>query len=155
MQLLDNRQPLAMLLVLASIVVFIVSFWGVAVQNLAEQQRQAIAAQRLLWQQLEPESYRYKIGMGCMVAMSVTVTVNHGVAHFEPSGVIAVNTTIDDVFDAALNASRNAATMELTYHPEYAFPQLLSVDWSKEVMDDECYYEVSDFEVIPSAAAQS
>jgi hypothetical protein len=52
------------------------------------------------------------------------------------------------LFKAANKGLFEAARIKITYHPKYAFPQVIEVDWRKDVIDDECFYEVSEFKVI-------
>jgi hypothetical protein len=38
--------------------------------------------------------------------------------------------------------------MEIKYHPKFGFPEVIEIDWNKDIMDDECFYEISEFKVI-------
>jgi hypothetical protein len=58
--------------------------------------------------------------------------------------------TIDELFDIIEDARRrDAASLAVDYDPTYGFPTRVSIDYHREMADDEIVYRASDF-VIPA-----
>ncbi|CAM3139404.1 hypothetical protein SHLO109777_19555 [Shewanella loihica] len=83
-----------------------------------------------------------------MYVVGSKVLVANGVALFEKLGEHEHKLVIDDLFKAANKGLFEAASMEIKYHPKFGFPEVIEVDWSKDTIDDECFYEISKFKVL-------
>ncbi|ABO25441.1 DUF6174 domain-containing protein [Shewanella loihica] len=148
MQIFDTRNPYSIFFVLGTIIVLIFSFWGIGHQSVNSQTHEKIASQLEIWQQNEPERYSYVAQEGCMYVVGSKVLVANGVALFEKLGEHEHKLVIDDLFKAANKGLFEAASMEIKYHPKFGFPEVIEVDWSKDTIDDECFYEISKFKVL-------
>jgi hypothetical protein len=57
--------------------------------------------------------------------------------------------TIDSLFAWVRDAYvRKAAVVSVTYDSVFHFPARVSIDWNTNIIDDEFYFEVSDFRPI-------
>jgi hypothetical protein len=148
MQIFDTRNPYAVFFILGTVIVLLFSFWGIKYQSVNSQAHDKLAHNLTTWLQGEPEKYSYVVRQGCMFVASSKVLVVNGVALFEKVDEYDSELVISDVFKAANKGLFEAARIKITYHPKYAFPQVIEVDWRKDVIDDECFYEVSEFKVI-------
>ncbi|NQY65073.1 MAG: hypothetical protein HRT38_15360 [Alteromonadaceae bacterium] len=148
MHIFDSRDPYSVFFIMGTIIVFIFSFWGIGYQSVNSQNHEKIEQQLKIWQKNEPEKYSYIAREGCMFVTSSKVLVVHGVALFEQIDEYHNKLVIDDLFIAANKGLIKAANMNIKYHSKYGFPENIELDWRKEVIDDECFYEISDFKVI-------
>jgi len=148
MQIFDPRNPYSVFFVLGTIIVLIFSFWGVGYQSVNSQAHEKIERQLDIWQQHEPERYSYIAKEGCMYVAGSKVLVVNGVALFEKLGEYEHEIVIDDLFKAANKGLFEAAKMEIKYHPKFGFPEVIEIDWNKDIIDDECFFEISEFKVI-------
>ncbi|MFD2164790.1 DUF6174 domain-containing protein [Thalassotalea euphylliae] len=148
MQIFDNRNPISIIFILVTAIVFIHAFGFAGLQSFNNQNKQAIVSKFETWKRNEPYSYSYKVDSGCMSALSSNVLVVDGVALFEQTSEYELELTIEDIFKQAIKGAAQAASMEVNYHSKYAYPLSIKVDWSKDVTDDECFYSVSNFKEI-------
>ena len=148
MYIFDSRDPYAVFFILGTVIVFIFCFWGINYQSINAQTNEKIQQQLAIWQTNEPEKYSYIAREGCMYVAGSKVLVVNGVALFEKIGEYEHKLVIDDLFKAAKKGFFSAARMEISYHAKFGFVKSIEVDWNKDVMDDECFYEISDFKVI-------
>ena len=96
------------------------------------------------------KKYSYIAREGCMCVASSKVLVVNGVTLFEKIDGYDNKLVIDDIFAAANKGLFEAASMEINDHFTYGFPESIKLDWRKDIFDDECFYEISDFTVIES-----
>ncbi|WP_353372950.1 DUF6174 domain-containing protein, partial [Aliiglaciecola sp. NS0011-25] len=96
------------------------------------------------WIESGIENYRYTLMFGCMRDLEYRVVVKNGV-QITPRSIDVYS--IDDLFEYADRAEKNADEYNVTYH-KTGFPSEIEVNWSKEIWDDECFIEVTDFQVI-------
>lgn len=148
MQIFDNRNPISIIFILGTIIVFIYGLFVYGYQSFDSKIKQSVKRNFELWKKHEPYSYSYKVDTGCMNSLSSNVLVVDGVALYEQNGKYELELTIDDIFEQALKGATSAANIEIKYHPKYAFPSSIDVDWEHDVIDDECYYSISNFKVI-------
>lgn len=128
--------------------VLILSFWGIGYQFMASQIHEEIKKQLHIWQQNEPEKYSYVAQSGCMFVISSKVLVVNGVALFENQGEYEHKLNIDDLFKVANKGVTEAASIKIKYHPKFGFPELIKIDWKKDTIDDECFYQISKFKAL-------
>ncbi|NQZ08327.1 MAG: hypothetical protein HRT35_14315 [Algicola sp.] len=55
---------------------------------------------------------------------------------------------ITDAFAHAQKSIQTAHRTNIEYHWQYGFPNLISSDWNADIIDDECFYQIENFEVI-------
>ncbi|MGX5174330.1 DUF6174 domain-containing protein [Aliikangiella sp. IMCC44653] len=111
-----------------------------------------IEVQKQIWDQTKPQNYSYTIFNGCMFVQKSEVMVIFGKVNIKPpeegepegsrSGLV-----IENLFEK-LEKAMSAAELSVDYHRLYGFPTKISVDWSAGAVDDECFYSVSDFELL-------
>ena len=148
MQIFDTRNSYSVIFILGSVIVLIFSFWGVGYQSVNSQKHEKIERQLSIWHKNEPEAYSYIATEGCMFSVSSKVLVVHGVTLFEKIGDYEHKLVINDLFKAVNKGLFDAGSIEIKYNSKFGFPESIDVDWSKETIDDECFYEISDFRVI-------
>jgi hypothetical protein len=148
MQIFDTRNPYSVFFVLGTVIILIFSFWGIGYQSVNSQTHEKIQRQLNFWQQNEPERYSYIAQEGCMYVVGSKVLVVNRVALFEQIGEYKHELVIDDLFEAANKGLSEAASIEVKYDPKFGFPKKISIDWSHDIIDDECFYEITEFKVI-------
>ena len=119
------------------------------------------------WQDANITHYRMELNISCFCAfrdqMPLTVEVRDGqilslaaidgtlVLDTDPNyEFFAPHATIDQLFaelDAALNGGADSVTV--TYDATYGFPTEIGIDYSQETADEEMYFSISGFEVLP------
>ena len=57
---------------------------------------------------------------------------------------------VDDLFEQVRDANLRAYKVETEYHPYFGFPTNINADWEKDVIDDECFIQVTEFKVLNS-----
>jgi hypothetical protein len=103
-----------------------------------------------LWEENGPEFYSYTYTSGCMWINRYKINVGEQgplVTPLDESPVIAP-ILIDSLFKQVRDANFSAHTVETEYHPYFGFPTVMSVDWDKDIIDDECFIEVTEFKVL-------
>ncbi len=119
------------------------------------------------WQDANITHYRFQLSIGCFCAfrdqMPLTVEVRDGQIVYLAAvdGTLVLDTdqnyefyaphaTIDLLFaelDAAVKDGADSVTV--TYDATYGFPTEIAIDFSQEMADEEMYYSISGFEVLP------
>ena len=119
------------------------------------------------WQDANITHYRMELNISCFCAfrdqMPLTVEVRDGqiVSMAAADGTLVLDTdpnyeffaphaTIDLLFaelDAALNDGADSVTV--TYDATYGFPNEIAIDFDQQMADEEMYYSISGFEVLP------
>lgn len=115
------------------------------------------------WALRNVKSYQYQLRISCFCMQDVTankqVTVSDGVvtdaffvqtsAHLTAEELTRVK-TIDELFSIVANAINDKAYMlEVTYNKEYGYPEAISIDYQKDVADDEVVYYANNLLGIP------
>ena len=105
---------------------------------------------RELWNINKPERYSYTLTTGCMfIEQHEMVHNEHGHISTPLGGAPkAMPVTIDDLFKQVGNANLTAYKALTEYHPYFGYPVLFKTDGSKDVFDDECFIQVTNFKVL-------
>jgi len=78
---------------------------------------------------------------------SATVTGGeHNFVKYE-NQLFGGSSTIDDLFDVAEEAIKESHKLELRFNKDFGFPEKMRADWSKDIIDDECFFEVTEFKL--------
>ena len=149
MDIFDSRNTIAITFVMGSVIVLLLGFGslglGVANDNLQQQRSEKLQEQKEFWRNNSPSSYQYTIRAGCMMTFQSTGFVKDGVTSFIENDE---KLEIDYLFWVARKALTSASDVEIKYHPTYGVPSYIKVDWSIEVIDDECGYSLLDFKEV-------
>lgn len=113
------------------------------------------------WQQHKPEHYAYTLQRSCFcppdAIKPVEIRVFRG--KVQQATVLPDGTplpaerqdtalTIDDLFAKVQDAiDRKAASLEVTYDPQYGFPTRISIDYERMMADEELSLSASDFKL--------
>ena len=113
------------------------------------------------WEERRPATYQYTVFRGCECLSEmigpVIVFVDGGTVtrRYAANGAVVSSTyaelfpTIDGLFEVIEDARRqDAAKIEVDYDATYGFPTRVSIDYHREMADDEITYTASQF-VIP------
>ena len=131
-----------------------------AATGLSEAARQLQAAETK-WQQIKPVHYAYTLQRSCFctpeVRKPIEIRVFRGKvqqATVLPNGTPlpadrqASALTIDDLFLKIHDAiDRNAASLSVTYDPQYGFPTNISIDYERMMADEELALSASNFKI--------
>jgi hypothetical protein len=147
--LLDSRNPITIAAIII-LTIFLLGAWVISHMNESYKVRLSeLAVNKDLWKQTQPVSYNYTSTYGCMMLFSYKIEHEKGRDFEFPIGQTPANESlkIDDVFEQAEKAIRMSYSAEVKYHPYFGFPELIDVDWDKDIIDDECFFKISGFEV--------
>lgn len=128
--------------------------------DLAAATRQLHAAESK-WQQLKPEHYAYILHRSCFCPPEATKPIEIRVfrGKIQQATVLPDGTplpadrqgtalSIDDLFGKIRDAiEHKAASLEVTYDPQYGFPTRISIDYDRMMADEELSLSVSDFKL--------
>ena len=147
MNLFDLRNPFVALIVLGSLIILIYSSWGIYAVSERSRQFDQFEQYRAHWQSLNLQNYAYVIEEGCMLSSTTSASVQKGEHFFEPfeKQHFGGQATIAYLFYQTERAIKEAHQLELRYNSDYGFPEEIRVDWSKDIIDDECSYRVTEF----------
>ena len=59
--------------------------------------------------------------------------------------VLTEQISIDDLFDIVSRASLEAYSVNTKYDDVFNYPRLIKIDWNKDRVDDECFYQITEF----------
>ena len=148
--LFNSKNPLAILSV-SIITLLLVGVWVISYSVTESKRKNEELEHNLsLWESNKPDFYRFKYSLGCM-------WVNHYVVNIDSHGTVTLpideapvlqTVSIEQIFEDAREANTSAHKAETEYHPYFGFPVTILVDWNEEIIDDECFIQVSDFEVL-------
>jgi hypothetical protein len=110
-----------------------------------ESRLKKLEAQKEIWINTQPQIYAYTIRAGCMDVFESNAKVINGVASFKEK---EDNLSIEYLFTIAKRALVKSSHVEIKYHKNYGIPESISVDWSSEVIDDECGYSLVKFKAL-------
>ena len=128
--------------------------------GLSETARQLQAAETK-WRQLKPKHYAYTLQRSCFCAPEVRKPIEIRVfrGKVQQATVLPDGTplpadrqysalTIDDLFKTIHDAiDRNAASLSVTYDPQYGFPTNISIDYNRMMADEELSLSASNFKI--------
>ncbi|ESP91414.1 DUF6174 domain-containing protein [Pseudoalteromonas luteoviolacea] len=148
MQLSLSRNPYLICIVLGAVTAIVFSFWVIAYHAISGKTHDRVKKQQSIWLHKQPVSYSYTAYAGCMYTIISKVLVIDGNTFFENVAPEEDRLVIDKLFKAASKGLYEASSIEIKYHSEYGFPELIEVDWNKHVIDDECFYKIENFKLI-------
>lgn len=116
----------------------------------AKRKNEELENNLLLWKLNKPTYYRFVYSAGCMWATKHKVEIDKFGIKITPLNDSSALKPfqMDSLFEHVRDANLTAHQVETEYHPYFGFPVTISVDWEKDVIDDECFIQVSDFEVV-------
>ena len=119
-----------------------------------------LQAARLKWEHTRPAAYTYTVALYCFCPQEgsgpVIVSVRDGVVEsrtYVNSGAAVAPTyadyfpTIDGLFEMIEDARRQGAyAINVTYDPARGFPVFISIDYVREMADEELSYRTTNFQ---------
>jgi hypothetical protein len=119
-----------------------------------------LQAARLKWERTRPAAYTFTVAVYCFCTQEgsgpVIVSVRDGIVEsrtYVATGAAVAPTyadyfpTIDGLFEVIEDARREGADeMNVTYDPARGFPVVISIDYVREMADDELTYHATDFQ---------
>ncbi len=135
-------------IIFASVVsiAFVLTFF--ALQNLGDSNTvEELEVKMRTWNKNKPYSFSYTITKGCMFVNVVEVTNINDDISYKSNRSYHKKVNIDDLFNEIRRALNNAYSIQVVYSQQ-GFPERIEIDWSKSVIDDECFSEVSNFRII-------
>lgn len=149
MNLFDLRNPFVALIVLGSLIILIYSSWGIYAVSERSRELNQFEQYRAHWRSLNFRDYAYIIEEGCMSGSITSATVTGGEHNFVKyeNQLFGGSSTIDDLFDVAEEAIKESHKLELRFNKDFGFPEKMRADWSKDIIDDECFFEVTEFKL--------
>jgi hypothetical protein len=103
------------------------------------------------WQRLTPDNYTYNVRYNCGYGSGAEYNVLsiHSSDKFElkDNEHRAGTHTIKTLFQL-IKDSKYAAKLNVSYNPQYGYPEHISLDRDSHILDDECVYQVYNFEVL-------
>lgn len=129
--------------------------------QVGEARLQQLDAARERWAATNLDSYSYVVSRSCecqYIAPTRVVVVRGSVARLEleasgdtlPADARSSFHTVNGLFDVIADAiSRDPYHFEADYDPQAGYPTLFSVDYSREVADDEIVVRARDLETLP------
>lgn len=115
------------------------------------------------WNDQELSHYLFTLQVGCFCMPEITrpvqIEVRDGTVvgkSYVEDGQLVSNDffepydTIDELFEVIQEAiDSEADVIDIAYHPDYGYPEQISLDPIKDAFDDEVVYRVMAFEVLP------
>jgi hypothetical protein len=147
---LDSRNPIT-IAIIGIVTLFLLGAWVISHTNenftirLAE-----LSSSEARWEELKPIEYNYTVKSGCMFVQSYNIEHRDRQVFEFPVGqsMPGESLSIKGVFDIAEKAIRLSYTVDISYHPYFGFPELIDVDWDEDITDDECFVQITEFEVL-------
>lgn len=132
------------------VTIFLLGAWVLFSQDESyEAKLVELAANENKWKAVKPESFEYEAANGCMFVHKYKIEHRNGRDIKKTTGneLAGTDTNIDGLFYKADKAIRKSYRADIKYHPHFGFPVLIDVDWDKDIIDDECFFEVTSFKV--------
>jgi len=143
---LSNQSPYSIFLYSACAVVFITIISAASYWIKHAHSKNEVLEHQAVWQSNRPISFSYQVIYGCMKeSHSYVVIHNSNVESVTPK---LEGITIEDLYSIAIKGLEEASNVNIEYHPTFGYPIRLQIDWSANTMDDECTYQVTDFQII-------
>ncbi|MGH1366263.1 MAG: DUF6174 domain-containing protein [Calditrichia bacterium] len=146
-----RQQTIGMLFKTLIIALLGISFNGCGLFN--SNDRSELDEQLAKWQSFNLSNYSYEFRASCFCFPEfnewVSVTVKDDtissvtiLSTTEPPQELPLNNwfTIDDLFETVSTAVETADEFEISYNDEYGYPEVISVDYIEEAVDDEVTY---------------
>ena len=148
--ILDSRSPITIFSIVI-LVILLVGVWVIG-HSISETERknETLQLNEEKWAANKPLLYSYKVSSGCMWVNSYKIEKTESGLLSMPidKSPIVAPISVKDLFAEARKANLTSHKVTVQYHPYFGFPTLIDVDWEKEVIDDECFVKVSEFEVL-------
>jgi hypothetical protein len=130
---------------------FVLGLWvlGHSIQE-DEKKNKTLQFNEQKWQANKPTFYSYEVSSGCMWLVRYKIEQTQFGLFSTPldNSPDSELTSINDLFQDAREANLTAYKVSVEYHPYFGFPTLIDVDWKKEIIDDECFVKIENFEVL-------
>lgn len=124
--------------------------------------RWELKEQRELWESMGVTDYTYELTYHCFCVTTTTVPVLVTVVDGEVVSAVYAESfgdisegdpvpddyearTIDELFDLAREALREADAVEITYDATWGFPSVIDIDYIQDAIDDELTVFARDF----------
>ncbi|MFM2318118.1 MAG: hypothetical protein RLZZ215_739 [Pseudomonadota bacterium] len=121
----------------------------------------ALEAAEALWKQKRPAHYAYQLQPSCFCPPEYTQPIAIRVLQGKIQQAELVSSqkplpperqadakTIEELFQLIRDAiNRPAASVNISYDPQYGFPSTISIDLDRMIADEELYYSVKAFKV--------
>ena len=115
--------------------------------------RSQLTDAQALWARAEIADYNYLLSVACEclggrydVEVRNQTVVTATPLDGQPDGSLGEK-TVDDLFSIIVDAiARNAVELDVTYDGGLGYPLSISIDYDRNVIDDEIFYTVEDFE---------
>lgn len=103
-----------------------------------------------VWGNKKPTNYAFIVSEGCMLSSKTQVVVSGDEVFIEKNRFSnsRSNVSIDYLFSIAEAAINDSYEYQISYNTEFGYPENMQVHWDINATDDNCFYEVSNFEVI-------
>ena len=147
--ILSNRSTVSVITVFSAIIFMTVSSVVIFFLFQSSNKTENIKNRFQQWSQIQPKNMTYTVTHGCMSAFSYDVyrvdgkTFVQQKKYTDPSW----QHDIDSLFEVLLKASQSAHSLIVDFNTEYGYPQSIEIDWTKQTVDDECFYVVENFYV--------
>ena len=148
--ILDSRSPITIFSIVI-LVLLLVAVWVIG-HSVSESERKngTLQLNEEKWATNKPLLYSFIVSTGCMWVDSYKIEKTESGLLSIPidKSPIVAPISVNDLFAEARKANLTSHNASIQYHPYFGFPTLIDVDWEKEVIDDECFIQVSEFEVL-------
>lgn len=132
---------------------FLVGIWLIS-HSIVESKRknENLENNLKLWKVNKPEFYSYVYTSGCMWINRYKIELREQGPFITPlnNAPIVPVILIDGLFKQVRDANFSAHIVETEYHPYFGFPTVMSTDWSRDIIDDECFIQATEFKVLNS-----
>jgi hypothetical protein len=149
MQIFDLKKPFVVLITMGSSLLLIYMFWGAFIVSTSPVSYDKYKENRELWLTTHPSKYSYEINEGCMFVSTTIAKVINGSHYFQDleNQSFGGNTTIEDLFNIVEKAIFSSHKLSITYNSVYGYPESAEIDWSKDIIDDECFIQMARFKI--------
>ena len=144
MYIFNSKNSFSLLATLGSVLILPFIFWGYGEYFAASNNFKPVNEQLALWQAQKPISYKYKLQHGCMFVAEVNAVVSKDTSWFDKQ-ILSEQLSIEDLFGIVSRASLEAYSVNTIYDDVFSYPSIVKIDWNKDRVDDECFYQVSEF----------
>lgn len=146
-----NSQTIRMLLRVGFLVIGSIIFVGCGLFN--SDDRDELEEQLAKWRSYNLDSYTFEFRASCFCITEFNEWVSVTVRGDTIAGVTILRTeqppveiplnnwlTIDQLFDKVFEVVQEADEFDVAYNKRYGYPELISVDFDKQISDDEFTY---------------
>lgn len=149
MYIFNSKNSFSLLVTLGTVFILPFVFWGYGEYFTVSNKFKPVNEQLALWQTRKPTSYKYKLRHGCMSVIEVNAVVS-GDTHWFDRNVLPEQISMEDLFTIVSKAGLEAYNVNTTYDDFFSYPSLIEIDWNKNRIDDECFYQITEFTPVES-----